>query len=297
MNNQNSSSLFDKFLEFSDVTSVFKVLSRTEYIILWKIIQEADNGENDGKVYLEKIKKNFNAPMVKVSEIVREMSEEGWLLWKLDSHNKKTYVEVTSSGREKCEQQRKGMKKIRDRIEEEISEEDKKVFLSVLDTYGRVIREEVDQTEEYFNLILGKNRDTMNIISILKPKNTVTYVYDTDSLEEVLSVIRKSGFATIPVIDRSGKYAGTISEGDMLWYIDKKGGLDALKTSNASDIVNKTRNPAVKDMVNNKTLIDGLKSQNFLCMVDDRNCFIGIITRKELLKYFEEYVQRRQNRG
>ena len=296
MNNQNRNSLFDKFLEFSDITSVFKVLSRTEYIILWKIIQEADNNiENGGKVYLEKIKENFNAPMTKVSAIVREMSEEGWLLWKLDSKNKKTYVEVTSSGREKCEQQRKGMKRIRDRIEEEITEEEKTIFLSVLDKYGRVIREESEQAEEYFNLVLGKNKDNMNIISILKPKNTVTYVYDTSPLEEVLSVIRESGFATIPVIDKSGKYVGTISEGDMLWHIDKNG-LEALKTSKASDIVNKTRNPAVKDMVNNKTLIDGLKSQNFLCMIDDRNCFIGIITRKEVLKYLEVYVQKRQNR-
>ncbi len=296
MNNQNKNSLFDKFLEFSDVTSVFKVLSRTEYIILWKIIQEADNNEEGGgKVYLEKIKKNFNAPMNKVSEIVREMSEEGWLLWKLDSENKKTYVEVTSSGREKCEQQRKGMKRIRDRIEEEVSEDEKRIFLSVLDKYGKVIREEADQAEEYFNLVLGKNKDNMNIISILKPKNTVTYVYDTDSLEEVLSVIRKSGFATIPVIDKSGKYVGTISEGDMLWHIDSNG-FDALKTTKAVDIVNKTRNPSVKDMVNSKTLIDGLKSQNFLCMVDDRNCFIGIITRKDALKYLEEYVQRGRNR-
>lgn len=296
MNNQNNNSLFDKFLEFSDVTAVFKILSRTEYLILWRIIQEADNNiDNGGKVYLENIKKSFNAPMPKVSAIVREMSEEGWLLWKLDPENKKTYVEVTSSGREKCDQQRQGMKRIRDRLEEEITDEEKNTFLSVLDKYGRVIREETDQAEEYFNLVLGKNRDTMNIISILKPKNTVTYVFDTDPLDKVLSVIRESGFATIPVIDKTGKYVGTISEGDMLWHIDKSG-IDGLKHSKASDIVNKKRNPPVKDMVNNKILIDSLKSQNFLCMIDDRDCFIGIITRKEVLKYFEEYVQRRQVR-
>lgn len=296
MDGKDKNNLFDKFLEFSDFTSVFKVLSRTEYIILWKIIQEADENEaNGGKVYLEKIKKSFNVPMNEVSTIVREMNEEGWLLWKLDPENKKTYVEVTSSGREKYEQQRRGMKRIRDRIEDEISDDEKKIFLSVLEKYGRVIREEADQAEEYFNLVLGKKKNKMNIISILKPKNIVTYVIDTDSLEKVLSTIRESGFATIPVIDRTGKYVGTISEGDMLWYIDRKG-IDALKTSKASDIVNKVRNPAVKDMVNSKVLIDGLKSQNFLCMVDDRNCFIGIITRKEVLKYLEEYVQRKSEK-
>lgn len=296
MDGKDKNNLFDKFLEFSDFTSVFKVLSRTEYIILWKIIQEADENEaNGGKVYLEKIKKSFNVPMNEVSTIVREMNEEGWLLWKLDPENKKTYVEVTSLGREKYEQQRRGMKRIRDRIEDEISDDEKKIFLSVLEKYGRVIREEADQAEEYFNLVLGKKKNKMNIISILKPKNIVTYVIDTDSLEKVLSTIRESGFATIPVIDRTGKYVGTISEGDMLWYIDRKG-IDALKTSKASDIVNKVRNPAVKDMVNSKVLIDGLKSQNFLCMVDDRNCFIGIITRKEVLKYLEEYVQRKSEK-
>lgn len=34
--------VFDKFLEFADISSVFNVLSRTEYIILWKIVSRSE---------------------------------------------------------------------------------------------------------------------------------------------------------------------------------------------------------------------------------------------------------------
>ena len=94
--------VFDKFLEFADISSVFKVLSRTEYIILWKIVSRSEkDAVNAGRLYLEDIKNELNIAMPKVSEIVRVMSEEGWLLWKLDADTKKTYIEVTNAGREK----------------------------------------------------------------------------------------------------------------------------------------------------------------------------------------------------
>ena len=56
--------LFDKFLEFSDMSSVFKIITRIEYVILKKLIQKADeNNENGGKVYLEDVKNDLNIPM------------------------------------------------------------------------------------------------------------------------------------------------------------------------------------------------------------------------------------------
>lgn len=124
--------VFDKFLEFADISSVFKVLSRTEYIILWKIVSRSEkDAVNAGRLYLEDIKNELNIAMPKVSEIVRVMSEEGWLLWKLDADTKKTYIEVTNAGREKCNMQREGMKKIRERLENETPTRIKKVSLTL----------------------------------------------------------------------------------------------------------------------------------------------------------------------
>ncbi len=288
--------VFDKFLEFADISSVFKILSRTEYIILWKIVSRSEkNSVNAGRLYLEDIKNELNIAMPKVSEIVRVMSEEGWLLWKLDADTKKTYIEVTNAGREKCNMQREGMKKIRERLENETSNEDKKGFLNITHKFKEIIDEESDKTEAYFDMMLGRNESSLNVLGLLRPKNTVTYVIDDYSIKKVLEVLRESGFATIPVINKNGVYRGTVSEGDLLWYIDARG-VECINESKVSDIVNTERNPALRDIVNSKVLLDSLMKQNFLCMVDDRNCFIGIITRKDIIMYLEEKIEKKNNK-
>ena len=78
----------------------------------------------------------------------------------------------------------------------------------------------------------------------------------------------------------------------MLWYIDAHG-IERINESKVSDIVNTERNPALRDVVNSKILLDSLMKQNFLCMVDDRNCFIGIITRKDIIMYLEEQIEKK----
>lgn len=285
--------VFERFLEFSDMSSVFKILSRSEYIILRKLIKIADNNvSQDGKVYLEDVKNELNLPMPRVSELVRTMSEEGWLLWKLDSETKKTYIQVTNSGREKCKCQREGMKKISERLDDELSEEEKTVLFSMLGKLSNIVSEERNQTEAYFNLLLGRHDDNMNIIGLLKPKSTVAYIVSSQTLEKAINILKENGYSSIPVISDSGQYLGTISEGDILWYINENG-MDRLNRAYAKDIVNTTRNPAVRDMVDGKTIVDNIMAQNFLCMVDDRECFIGIITRKDIIKYLKERAEKR----
>ena len=58
--------LFDKFLELSDMSSVFRILPRFEYVFLYKIIKLADKkSEDDNKVYLEEVKNETGIPMSK----------------------------------------------------------------------------------------------------------------------------------------------------------------------------------------------------------------------------------------
>ncbi len=285
--------LFDKFLELSDLSSVFKILSKMEYVILRKIIYIADaNVDSEGKVYLEDLRADMNIPMAKVSEIVRTMSDEGWLMWNLDQVSKKTYVQLTNNGREKFGLQAEGLKKISERFSAELSEEEQKCFYSVLGKFGDILNQERNSAEAYFELLLGRMKNVnMNFIGLLKPKSSVTYINEDCSVEQVVSVLKDSGYTTIPVIDMDGRYIGTVSEGDCLWYINDYG-VDALGQATAKNIVNKKRNPAVHDVVNNKMLVDNILSQNFLCMVDDRDCFIGIITRKDIIQYLKQKVEK-----
>ena len=59
----------------------------------------------------------------------------------------------------------------------------------------------------------------MNVLMLLKPKETVQYIYDDNTLRQGLEKMRAHSYTAIPVISRDGRYSGTVSEGDFLYYI------------------------------------------------------------------------------
>jgi len=63
----------------------------------------------------------------------------------------------------------------------------------------------------------------MNVIMLLKHKDSLKYIYEDNTLRQGLEKMRAHSYTAIPVITRDGKYVGTVSEGDFLWHIiDKK---------------------------------------------------------------------------
>ena len=62
----------------------------------------------------------------------------------------------------------------------------------------------------------------MNILFFLKPKAEVSYLYEDFSMRQGLEKLERSGYTAIPVINRQGKYIGTITEGDFLWSLKNK---------------------------------------------------------------------------
>ncbi len=128
----------------------------------------------------------------------------------------------------------------------------------------------------------------MNILFLLKIKSDVSYVYDNNTLRQGLEKMRKHGYTAIPVISKDGDYVGTISEGDFLWHILKfgRGSLKDQEQYRVRDILREDFMPAVKVSATAEELIDKATNQNFVPVVDDRNKFIGIVTRRDIIRYF-----------
>ena len=57
----------------------------------------------------------------------------------------------------------------------------------------------------------------MNVIMLLKPKTTVQYIFEDNTLRQGLEKMRAHSYTAIPVISQDGKYVGTVSEGDFLY--------------------------------------------------------------------------------
>lgn len=133
----------------------------------------------------------------------------------------------------------------------------------------------------------------MNIASFLVPKSMVVYLYDDYSLRQGLEKMRYHGRAEVPVITRENEYVGTLSEGDLLRYLT-----DYIKNSEKNknivdfrdfesvflrDIFHEGKNPPVRINASCADLLERAVNQNFIPVIDDRNSFIGIVTRKAVI--------------
>ena len=64
-------------------------------------------------------------------------------------------------------------------------------------------------------------------------------------------------------------------------------GRENLDRYKVADIVNKDEGAKVLNTVEKDEIMEGILDRNFLCVVDDRDCFIGIITRKSIILYLK----------
>ncbi len=128
----------------------------------------------------------------------------------------------------------------------------------------------------------------MNVLMLLKPKETVKYIYDSNTLRQGLEKMRVHGYTAIPVISEDGKYIGTVSEGDFLYYlVDLRRNVVTDKEKHkVSDIIRKNFNPAVRIDVSMDEVFNRAVSQNFVPVVDDFGTFIGIVTRQDIIRFF-----------
>lgn len=128
----------------------------------------------------------------------------------------------------------------------------------------------------------------MNFLFLLRIKKDISYIYDDNTLRQGLEKMKSHGYTAIPVITRDGDYVGTISEGDFLWHIIEhgRGSLKDQEQFSVRDIIRKDFMLPVKVDATADELIERATNQNFVPVVDDRNKFIGIITRRDIIKYF-----------
>ena len=135
----------------------------------------------------------------------------------------------------------------------------------------------------------------MNIAYFLLPKNRVAYLYDDYTFRQGLEKMRHHGYTAIPVISRDGKYVGTVSEGDFLWRLlsDEQDSqwacsMKDLEQLRVRDILRETQYLPVRITVSMEELLSSAMNQNFIPVVDDTGSFIGIVTRKDIIRYFAE---------
>ncbi|MBR3645928.1 MAG: CBS domain-containing protein [Lachnospiraceae bacterium] len=125
----------------------------------------------------------------------------------------------------------------------------------------------------------------MNIFKLLKPKESVSYLMDSTPIDKALEQMRTAGYSDSPVLSEDGHYLGCVNEGDFLWFIMDHNiiSYDNANQYRVSDLIRPGYNPAMKTSVTVSDLLERSRDQNFIPITDDRNFFIGIVTRQAII--------------
>jgi len=129
-----------------------------------------------------------------------------------------------------------------------------------------------------------------NILFFLTPKAMCAYLYDDYTVRQALEKMETAGYTALPILNRRGEYRGTISEGDVLWAMKNLCNMD-MRMAEAHRIMEISRrkdNVPVRVTTSMHELVERSVTQNFVPVVDDKDTFIGLITRKAIISYCME---------
>ena len=126
-----------------------------------------------------------------------------------------------------------------------------------------------------------------NILFFLTPKAMCAFVYDDYTIRQALEKMESCGFAALPILNKNGEYRGTLTEGDLLWALKNMCYMDMRQAEarRIMEIARRKDNIPVRVTANMHDLVARASTQNFVPVVDDKDTFIGIITRSAIVKY------------
>jgi CBS domain-containing protein len=129
-----------------------------------------------------------------------------------------------------------------------------------------------------------------NILFFLTPKAMCAHLHEDYTLRQALEKMEQVRFAALPILNKKGEYCGTLTEGDLLWALKNLCNLDIRQAEShrIMEIAHRKDNVPVKVNTSMSELIHRAAGQNFIPVVDDKNAFIGIITRRAIIKYCQQ---------
>jgi len=131
-----------------------------------------------------------------------------------------------------------------------------------------------------------------NILFFLTPKAMCHFLYDDFTVRQALEKMEGANYTALPILNRRGEYRGTLSEGDVLWAMKNMCNMDLriAESRRIMEISRRKDNIPVRVTTTMQDLVERATNQNFVPVVDDKDTFIGLITRKAIVSYCREQL-------
>ena len=129
-----------------------------------------------------------------------------------------------------------------------------------------------------------------NILFFLTPKAMCAFVYDDYTVRQALEKMEIAGYSALPILNKRGEYRGSITEGDLLWALKNMCYMDMRQAEarRIMEIERRKDNIPVKVTTTMHELVQRASTQNFVPVVDDKDAFIGLITRSAIIRYCQQ---------
>ncbi len=128
----------------------------------------------------------------------------------------------------------------------------------------------------------------MNIAFFLTPKADVAWVSTDATIRQAIERMEHHRYTALPLISPDGRYAGTLTEGDLLWFMKQHPYVrfDETEEQPLSSVERRHEVRPVHIDAQMEELFARALDQNFVPVVDDREVFVGIVRRKSILEHF-----------
>ena len=139
----------------------------------------------------------------------------------------------------------------------------------------------------------------MNIMRFVVPKSQVECVTVENTVRQAMEKMRYHRYVAIPVIDGDGKYVGTLRNDDIFTYFLDSGSFDtrSAEKDGVMEILDKEYSPPLYHDSSMDDVVDRLSQHNFVAVVDDRGCFVGIILRRDILNFLFVHYRKNEKKG
>ena len=126
-----------------------------------------------------------------------------------------------------------------------------------------------------------------NVLFFLTPKAMCQFLYDDYTIRQALEKMESSGYSALPILNRQGEYRGTLSDGDVLWAMKNLCDMDLqiARSKRITEITRRKDNVPIRVTHSMRDLVTRAVEQNFVPVVDDKDTFIGLVTRKAIITY------------
>jgi CBS domain-containing protein len=127
----------------------------------------------------------------------------------------------------------------------------------------------------------------MNVAFFLTPKDEVVWVAANATLADALALMEPHRHSAVPLLDEEGRYIGTLTEGDLLWYLRRaeRPWAEVAAAIRVSAIPRWMKNDPIDIGAEMEALLARAVVQSFVPVVDDRSVFVGMVRRKSIIEY------------